>query len=209
MLDLYAAPHPPDPRDDAEPLIAMDESSLQLLADAYEPLPMTPEHPRRQDDGYERRGVRALFMFFDPVAGWRRVTASGHRTRQDWAREVRRLLDEDYPRARVVHLLCDNLNTHDVASLYETFPAAEAHRLASRLRIHHTPRHGSWLNVAEVELSVLSRQCLANRRIGDDAALDAELAAWAAPRNADAARVYWRFTTEDARTRLHHLYPQL
>ena len=205
ILDLYTMPH----IDPQEPLIAMDESSYQLLGDVHPPLPMTLEHPRRQDDQYERCGVRALFMFFDPFGGWRRISASEHRTRQDWAQQIKRLLDEEYPDARKVHLVCDNLNTHDVASLYETFQAAEAHRLASRLQIHYTPKHGSWLNVAEIELSVLSRQCLCDRRINDDQTLQRELLAWTSSRNADAARVHWRFTTADARIRLHHLYPQL
>jgi hypothetical protein len=204
ILDLYSAPANP-----LEPLIAMDESSLQLLADVHQPLAMTRAHPRREDDQYQRCGVRALFIFFDPIAGWRRVSASEHRTRQDWAREIRRLLDEDYPHARKVHLVCDNLNIHDIASLYETFAAQEAHRLASRLQIHYTPKHGSWLNVAEIELSVLSRQCLGRRRIADEQALNVELAAWSAARNSESAGVEWRFTTRDARIRLRHLYPSV
>jgi hypothetical protein len=148
-----------------------------------------------------------LFVFFDPLRGWRRVSCRDSRTRRDWAEEVRRLLDEDYPQARKVKLVCDNLNTHHIASLYEAFPAAEAHRLARRLEIHYTPRNGSWLNVAEIELSVLARQCL-DRRIGNAAELRAEVEAWAQDRNADGSRVEWRFTTEDARTKLRHLYPQ-
>jgi hypothetical protein len=207
VLDLYAMPYDP-----AEPLIAMDESSIQLLADLLDPLPMTPDgrHPRRRvDDQYERRGVRALFMFVDPLGGWRRVTSSAHRTRADWAREIKRLLDEDYPHARRVHLVCDNLNIHDVASLYETFAPDEAHRLARRLQIHYTPKHGSWLNVAEIELSVLQHQCLGDRRLGDPATLDAELGAWNAARNAERAKIQWRFTTADARIRLRYLYPPI
>jgi hypothetical protein len=215
VLDLYARPHDP-----LEPLVCMDESATQLLADApaTPTLPMTPAdpaadepgHDRRVDDQHERRGTASVFMFFQPFGdGWRRATASERRTKLDWAREVKRLLTEDFADARLVHLLCDNLNTHDVASLYAAFPAAEAHALARRLRVHHTPKHGSWLNVAEVELSVMSRGCLGDRRPGDVATLQAELDAWATDRNAKRAAVQWRFTSEDARIKLHHLYPQL
>ena len=202
ILDLYAAEHTAE-----EPLICMDEASKQLLRDEGEPIPMAPGRAAKQDYHYERRGVEAIFMFFDPVRGRRRVSCRDSRTRLDWAEEVRRLLDEDYPEARKVKLVCDNLNTHSIASLYHAFPAAEAHRLARRLEIHHTPRSGSWLNVAEIELSVLSRQCL-DRRIGSASELQAECTAWEAPRNADGSRVDWRFRTEDARIKLRHLYPQ-
>jgi hypothetical protein len=199
VLDVYAAGHPPE-----APLICMDEASKQLLRGIE--VPVAPGRPAREDYHYERRGTQALFCFFDPVRGWRRVTARDGRTRVDWAEEVRRLLDEDYPHARRVTLVCDNLNTHSIASLYEAFPAAEAHRLARRLDIHYTPRNGSWLNVAEIELSVLARQCL-DRRIGSAAELRSEVARWATDRNADGSRVQWRFTTADARTKLRHLYP--
>jgi hypothetical protein len=164
--------------------------------------------PRREDYHYERRGTQAIFMFFDPLAGWRRTSCRDSRMRVDWAEEIKHLLDIDYPQARQVTLVCDNLNTHGIASLYEAFPAAEAHRLARRLSIIHTPRKGSWLNVAEIELSVLSRQCL-NRRIGNAEQLARELAAWQVERNTDHSRVHWRFTVDDARTKLHRLYPQL
>ena len=202
VLDLYVATHTEE-----EPLIAMDEASKQLLRSEQPALPLEPGQPVREDYHYERRGVQALFMFFDPLRGWRRVSCRDSRTRVDWAEEVRRLLDEDYPKARKVKLLCDNLNTHHIASLYEAFPAEEAHRLARRLEIHYTPRNGSWLNVAEIELSVLTRQCL-GRRIGSAAELAAETTAWAEERNATGARVQWRFTTADARIKLRHLYPQ-
>jgi hypothetical protein len=151
--------------------------------------------------------VRSIFLFFDPLQGWRRVACREHRTRLDWAEEIRRLLEEDYPTAKKIKLVCDNLNTHNVASLYEAFPAAEAHRLKERLEIHHTPRSGSWLNVAEIELSVLARQSL-NRRIGSERDLVAVTAAWEQQRNQDQSTVRWRFTTDDARIRLRHLYPQ-
>lgn len=202
VLDLYAQAHSDD-----EPLICMDEASKQLLRDVEEATPMSPGRPRREDYHYERRGVQALFLFFDPIRGWRRVEACDSRTRIDWAEQIRRLLDEDYPRARKVKLVCDNLNTHSIASLYEAFPAAEAHRLARRLEIHYTPRNGSWLNVAEIELSVLAKQCL-DRRIGTAAELKAEVASWVASRNADHSRVVWKFTTAEARVKLRHLYPQ-
>ena len=202
VLDLYAAGGT-----DAAPLICMDEAAKQLLRDEYAPLPAAPGRPAREDYHYERRGVQALFLFFDPLRGRRRVSCRDSRTRVDWAEEVRRLLDEDYPQATKVKLVCDNLNTHGIASLYAAFPAEEAHRLARRLEIHHTPRNGSWLNVAEVELSVLSRQCL-DRRIGSAEELKAAVAAWQEERNADASRVTWQFTTADARVKLRHLYPQ-
>jgi len=204
VLDVYA--RPPDP---LEPLVCMDEASKQLLGHLVEPLPMEPGPggvDAREDYHYTRGGVRSLFMFFAPHLGWRRVASSERRTRQDWAREVKRLVDEDFPDARKIVLVCDNLNTHHVTSLYEAFPAAEAHRIARKLEIHYTPRNGSWLNVAEIELSVLSSQCL-DRRIPDAPALDAELAAWQPRRNAEATKVNWQFTTADARVKLRRLYP--
>jgi hypothetical protein len=202
VLDVYAAAHTAE-----EPLVCMDEAAKQMTTDLDEALAMAPGRAAKEDYHYERHGVRALFLFFDPVRGWRRVSGRDSRTRVDWAEEVRRLLDEDYPEARKVKLVCDNLNTHTIASLYEAFPAEEAHRLARRLEIIHTPRNGSWLNVAEIELSVLARQCL-DRRLGSEAEVDAECAAWERDRNADGSRVVWRFTTADARVKLKHLYPQ-
>jgi DDE superfamily endonuclease len=203
ILDLYAAEHTAE-----EPLICMDEASKQLLRDERPGEPLAPGHPAREDYHYERRGVQAIFMFFDPLRGWRRVSSRDSRTRVDWAEEIRRLLDEDYPRARKIKLVCDNLNTHDIASLYEAFPAAEAQRLRQRLEMHYTPRSGSWLNVAEIELGVLSRQCL-DRRLGSAAHLARELATWQQQRNTDASAVQWRFRTTDARIRLRHLYPHV
>ena len=203
VLDVYAQPLNED-----EPLICMDEASKELHDHVQEPVPMAPGHPSRQDDKYERHGTRALFMFFAPLLGWRRVSASAHRTRLDWAHQIRHLLKDDFPHARKIHLVCDNLNTHHLASLYETFPAQEAHDLAQRLDLVYTPRNGSWLNVAEIELSVLSRQCL-NRRIADGQTLQQELNAWNSDRNRDASKVTWQFTTDDARTKLAHLYPLL
>lgn len=201
-LDAYAWPLKAD-----EPRVAMDEACKQLHEHVQPPVPLKPHQPAREDDKYERHGTRAIFMFFAPHLGWRRVSASEHRTRIDWAEQIRRLLEEDFPQAHKVHVLCDNLNTHHIGSLYEAFPAEQAHRLAQRLDLIHTPCNGSWLNVAEIELSILSRQCL-NRRIGDGQMLERELAAWNASRNRDASRVTWQFTTADARIKLRHLYPQ-
>jgi hypothetical protein len=203
VLDVYAAEHTAE-----EPLICMDEASKQLTRDEREAIPMAPGQPAKQDYHYERGGVEAIFLFFDPIRGWRRTSCRDSRTRDDWAHEVRRLLDEDYPHARKVKLVCDNLNTHHIGSLYHAFPAEEAHRLARRLEIIHTPRNGSWLNVAEIELSVLGRQCL-DRRIGSASELQAQCTAWESPRNADESRVVWRFRTADARIKLRHLYPQI
>jgi hypothetical protein len=185
----------------------MDEASKQLLRDGAETAPPAPGRMAREDYHYERRGVQAIFMFFNPLSGRRRVSCRDSRTRLDWAEEIRRLIDEDYPQARKIKLVCDNLNTHDVASLYAAFPAAEAHRLRQKLEIHYTPRSGSWLNVAEIELSALSRQCL-DRRIGSAEELAQEVAAWQDQRNRERSTVKWRFTTADARIRLRHLYPQ-
>lgn len=178
ILDLYA--EPPDPE---RPLVRMDEASKQLLRDERPPEPCAPGRPARVDYHYERRGTQSLFCFFDPHRGWRRVTCRDSRTAVDRAGQVRRLLEEDYPDATVVRLVCDNLNTHTEAALYEAFDAETAHRLARRLGLHPTPVHGSWLNVAEIELSVLSSQCL-DRRIGSAEELAREIAAWEGERNA-------------------------
>ena len=202
VLDVYAAEHSPE-----EPLICMDEASKELHRHEQPALPLEPGQPVREDYHYERRGTQAIFMFVDPLRGWRRVDCCDSRTRVDWAEQVRKLLEEDYPHARRVKLVCDNLNTHDKASLYEAFPAEQAHRLAQRLTIIHTPRNGSWLNIAEIELSVLSRQCL-DGRIGSAEQLHTEAKAWEADRNTDHCVVRWRFTTADARIRLRRLYPQ-
>ena len=202
VLDLYAAAHT-----EAEPLICMDKASKQLLAGDHEPTPPAPGLPAKEDYHYRRNGVEAIFLFFDPVRGWRRASCREGRTRLDWAEEVRRLLEVDYPRATKVKLVCDNLNTHHIASLYEAFEPEVARRLARRLEIRHTPRNGSWLNVAEIELSVLTRQCL-DRRIATREGLAREVARWERDRNADGSRVVWRFTTGDARVKLRHLYPR-
>jgi hypothetical protein len=202
VLDLYARDHPAD-----EPLVCMDEASKQLLREVTPAIPPARGRPKREDYHYERRGTRAIFCFFDPNRGWRRLAVQDSRTAVDWAEQVRVLLEEDYPAARKVKLVCDNLNTHTTAALYEAFPAEQARALAKRLEIHHTPVHGSWLNVAEIELSVLANQCL-DRRIGSAGELAAAVAAWVKERNADGSRVVWRFTTDNARVKLRHLYPQ-
>lgn len=202
VLDLYA-----QPLDDNEPLICMDEAAKELHGQAREPLPMEPGTPLREDDKYVRHGSCAIFMFFAPHLGWRRAAAREHRTRVDWAAEICQLLEVDYPNARKIQLVCDNLNTHHIAALYEAFPAEKAHRLARRLQITNTPRNGSWLNVAEIELSILSKQCT-DRRISDQPTLEAEISQWTQQRNQQATKVQWQFTTDQARTRLRHLYPQ-
>jgi hypothetical protein len=203
VLDIYAGSH-----SEEEPPICMDEASKQLLSDGRPSISPAPGRPLREDYHYERNGTQSLFMFFNPISGWRRVSCRDSRTRIDWAEEIRQLLLEDFPRAQRVKLVCDNLNTHGIASLYEAFAASEAHALKQRLEIHYTPRNGSWLNVAEIELGVLSRQCL-NRRIPSVAELQAEITAWQAERNATASKVRWQFTLDDARRKLHRLYPQL
>lgn len=202
VLDVYKENY-----DAKHPLICMDEASRRILSDANLPLPMRPGTPKRVDDKYERHGVRALFMFYNPIDGWRRVGCRESRTRTDWAEEVQRLLDEDYPSAEMVTLVCDNLNTHDFASLYHAFDAETAGRLRRRLRLIFTPKNGSWLNMAEMELSILSRQCLGDRRFAMAEALDSEVIVWESDRNDHHCGTNWRFTTADARTKLKSLHP--
>ena len=201
ILDVYHEKY-----DETHPLICMDEASKQVLSDVDPALPMSPGHPRREDHHYERKDVRALFLFVDPLRGWRRVSNRESRKRHDWAHEVKHLLEVDYPNAELVTLVCDNLNTHDIASLYATFNAEPAHRLAKRLRIVQPPRKGSWLNMAEMELSILSRQCI-NRRFDSSDAMSQAIAAWQTHRNEKALGATWRFTTDNARVKLKRLYP--
>jgi hypothetical protein len=202
VLDVYHAPY-----DARHPLIGMDEAARQLLSDVFDPLPLRPGRPRRVDDKYDRHGTCSLFMFYNPLDGWRRVGCRDSRTAVDWAQEVRHLLEVDYPDAEVVTVVCDNLNTHHLSSLYKAFDADTAGRLRRRLRLVPTPVNGSWLNVAEMELSVLSRQCLGGRRFTTKAEMGAALTAWAAGRNTAKAGTRWRFTTADARRKLKALYP--
>ena len=203
VLDLYQRPYDPD-----EPVVCLDETTKQLTAEVIEPLPARPGQPQRSDTLYRRAGVATLFILFEPLAGRRWVTVSEGKRRVDWAWQVRRLLEEHYPQARRVHLVMDNLNTHNGASLYEAFEPELARRLLTRLQFHYTAVHGSWLNVAELELSVLSRQCL-DRRIADAQQLQAEIDAWQRGRNNRANRVDWQFTCQTARIKLKHLYPSL
>ena len=202
VLDTYMKVY-----DESHVLICMDEASRQILSDKTEPLPMKPGMPKSVDDKYERQGVRSLFMFYNPIDGWRRVGCRESRTRTDWAEEIRQLLEKDYPSAKMITLVCDNLNTHDIASLYHTFEAEIAGQLRERLQLVFTPINGSWLNMAEIELSILSRQCLGNRRFATTEKLDAAVLEWESNRNKLGYGTYWRFTTSDARTKLKRLYP--
>jgi DDE superfamily endonuclease len=201
ILDVYSAEY-----DAAHPLICMDEAAKQMTADVEPALPVAPGQPRREDHHYRRIGVRAIFLFFDPLRGWRRVVSRESRRRVDWAQEVKRLIDDDYPKAELITLVCDNLNTHDIASLYTAFDASTAHRLSRKIELVHTPRNGSWLNMAEMELSILSRQCI-NRRFDSASQMEEHIEAWQSQRNKKKLGANWRFTTSDARIKLKSLYP--
>ena len=203
VIEVYHRPPDPD-----RPVVCVDEAGKQLIGEVREPLPMRAGRPAKEDSEDVRHGTANLFMAFEPLGGKRLVEVTERRTAVDFARFVKRLLDESYPDAAKVVLVTDNLNTHGVGSSYEAFAPAEARRLAERIEWHFTPKHGSWLNMAEVELSVLSRQCL-DRRIPDAATLAAEVAAWQAGRNAAGVKADWQFTTADARTKLRRLYPVL
>lgn len=203
VLDLYTRPY--DPR---RPMLCLDETSRQLLGEVTPTLPVAPGHPARRDYEYVRGGVVNLFLVCEPLRGWRHVSVSARRTRRDFAAVLRDLVDSQYPDAERLVLVLDNLNIHSPAALYEAFPPAEAKRLADKLEIHYTPKHGSWLNIAEIELSALSRQCL-DRRLPDQPTLAHEVAAWEQRRNAATTTVDWRFTTADARIKLKHLYPSV
>ena len=201
VLDLYAEPYDPQ-----RPVVCFDETSTQLLAETRPPMPPRPGLPLRQDYEYRREGTRNLFLACEPRAGWRHVAVTQRRTMQDFAQQMRWLVDEAYPEVPVVRVVLDNLNTHRTASLYETFPAAEARRIARKLEFHYTPKHGSWLNMAEIEFSVLSRSCL-GRRLPDGETLCREVAALVGERNAARSIINWRFSIQDARVKLHRLYP--
>jgi hypothetical protein len=203
VIDLYHEPYDAD-----RPLVCLDEQPRQLIRETRIPVPAARGRPAREDFQYEREGTANLFLVVEPLAGWRHVEVTERRTAVDWAHQIRWLLDERYPAVKQVRLVCDNLNTHKVASLYEAFEPEEARRLARRLDIHYTPKHGSWLDVAEVELSALSHQCL-DRRIPDAPTLRAEVAAWEHDLNTRQRGVDWRFTTKDARIKLKRLYPQI
>ena len=203
VLAVYTRPYDP-----THPVVCLDETSKQLVSETRTPLPAEPGQPERVDYEYERQGTANLFMAVEPLTGQRHVTVTDRRTAVDFAQVVKALLEVHYPHAEKVVLVLDNLNTHKPAALYQAFEPAVAWRLLERLDIHHTPKHGSWLNMAEIELSVLSQQCL-NRRIPDTATLTREVAAWQQARNADPRPVNWRFTTADARIKLKRLYPSI
>lgn len=202
VLHLYEEPH--DPK---HPVVCFDEMPYQLVAEKRTPLPPKPGRPRCYDYEYERRGTANLLVLFEPKNGWRHVEVTERRTASDFALQMRRLVDEHYPEAEKVRVVMDDLNTHTPASLYATFEPAEARRIVRRLEFHHTPKHASWLNQVEVGLSVLYGQCLGDRRIPDEETLTREAAAWERERNERGAMVQWRFTAEDARTKLSRLYP--
>jgi len=201
VLDVYKRPY--DPK---RPNVCLDETSKQLIGETRIPVLARPGQPARYDFEYKRNGVANLFMIFEPLAGKRHVRVTWRRTKIDWAHCVREMVDQIYPDAEQIVLVMDNLNTHNKSSLYEAFEPAEAKRIADKLEIHHTPKHGSWLDMAEIELGILSRQCL-SRRIDNMEQLKDEVAAWQAIRNTAEAKVNWRFTTDDARIKLRKLYP--
>jgi hypothetical protein len=203
VLDVYQREY-----DESCPVICMDEKAYQLLGENREPIPMKPGEVKRYDSEYVRNGTCSIFIFTEPLKGWRSVSVSERRTKKDWAGYIAELLEVDYPNVPKVCLVMDNLNTHTISSLYETFSPERARMLARRLEIHYTPKHGSWLNIAEIELSVMTSQCL-GRRIPSIDALSHELDVWTSDRNNSISAVRWQFTTEDARVKLRKLYPDI
>jgi hypothetical protein len=201
VLDLYAEPYDP-----ARPTVSFDETSKQLVAETRTPLPMEPGKPERIDYEYERKGTANLFLVTEPLSGWRHVDVTDRRTKHDFAQQMRELVDQHFPDADRIRVVLDNLNTHTPGALYEAFSPDEARRILRKLEFHYTPVHGSWLNMAELEFSLLSRQCL-GRRIGDRDTLVTEVAAWETARNTQRATIHWQFTVHDARRKLHRLYP--
>ena len=201
VLSVYTRPY-----NSRYPVVCFDETSKQLVKETQVPLPIEPGHPPRYDCEYERNGVRNLFMFVEPLAGWRHVEVTERRTKQDYAQQMKYLVDERYPDAEWVTVVQDQLNTHAPSALYATFEPPEAKRILDKLEFHYTPVHGSWLNMAETELSVLARQCL-DRRIPEQASLQRETLAWEQRRNTQLRTIDWQFTTEDARVKLKRLYP--
>ena len=202
ILDLYCLPY-----DCQYPVVCMDEKPYQLLDEVRQPLPMRPGSVRKVDAEYVRKGTASIFVFCEPLTGWAYAHARERRTKADWAHEIRWLLEEVYPDAVKVRLVSDNLNTHVISSLYETFPASTARQLARRLEMHHTPKHGSWLDIAEIQISILARQCLC-KRIPNLLLLNQELSAWACSSNASLKPINWQFSTPDARIKLKSLYPK-
>lgn len=202
ILDIYEMPYDP-----ALPVVCMDEKPYQLLGETREPLPMRPGDTQKLDSQYVRNGTCSIFVFIEPLVGVRHVSVREHRTAVDWAEEIRYLVDVSYPDRDKIILVMDNLNTHALSSLYKAFPAPEARRIAKKLEIHYTPKHGSWLDIAEIELNAMTRQCL-SRRIEGIGRLRQELAAWESDRNEHTACIRWQFTTDNARTKLVSLYPK-
>jgi hypothetical protein len=204
ILDLYKRPYNPD-----IPLICMDEQPIQLINEVRHPLPARPNCVERYDYEYQRNGTANIFMFTEPLNGWRKVSVRKKKKKVDWAMEIHSLMTEDYPNADRVILVCDNYNTHTNGALFRTFEPKEAAGIMRRLEIHHTPKHGSWLNIAEIELSALTRQCLNGRRIGDFEMVRFETKEWEKSRNSNQVSVDWQFTAKDARIKLKRLYPQI
>ena len=202
VLEVYSRPY-----DEAYPVVCMDEKPVQFFADFRKGFRSKKNGIQYEDYQYIRNGTACIFLFTEPLARWRYADAQEHRTRQDWAKQIEWLLTQQYPKAKKVVLVMDNLNTHNTASLYTAFPPQYARSLAERLEIHYTPKHGSWLNIAEIELSALGRQCIANNRIPDLTALKTLLFPWASSRNSLQKGVDWHFSTQDARVKLKHLYP--
>lgn len=202
ILDLYCLPY-----DEKYPVVCMDEKPYQLLDEVREPLPMEPGKPRKVDAEYIRNGTCSIFVYCEPLTGWGYAHARERRTKVDWALEIRHLLEDVYPHAEKIRLVCDNLNTHIISSLYEVFPAPHARDLAKRLEMHYTPKHGSWLNIAEIQISILARQCLC-RRIPQLLLLNQELSAWNSGSSSSPHPVDWQFTSGDARIKLKYLYPK-
>ena len=203
VLDVYEFPYDPQ-----RPVVCMDEKPYQLLGDARESLPMRPGDIQKVDSEYVRNGTCSIFAFVDPLGGRHHTSVHEHRTALDWAEEIKYLVDEMYPDAEKIILVMDNLNTHKPASLYKKYPPEEARRIIKKLEIHYTPKHGSWLNMAEIELNVLTRQCL-SRRIETIEKLRTEIAAWEAERNQNQEKILWHFQTGNARTKLISLYPTI
>lgn len=204
VLEVYSRPY-----DEKRPQICMDEKPFQLLKESREMIIRDSDGMRLQDGEYVRCGTCSIFVFTEPLTGWRRAEALPRRTRSDWAVQIKKLVDEDYLDAEKIVLVMDNLNTHVISSLYEAFPPEEAFRIAQKLEIHYTPKHGSWLDMAEVELSALANECLGYRRIGTIDELNEEMRVWSTERNMRQKGVDWRFTTSDARIKLKHLYPEI
>ena len=203
VLDVYHRRYDP-----LRPVVCMDESCKQLIGEVHTPIPVAPGHPALHDDEYVRNGVAEIFLEVEPLGGMRHVEITEHRKKVDWAHFIKGMLDERYPEAEKVVLVMDNLNTHGISSLYATFQPHDARRLAERLEIHYTPKHGSWLNIAEIELSVLKGQCL-DRRIPEIEIMRKEVNAWECHRNNRKSKINWQFTSDDARIKLRRLYPYI